>query len=170
VITPLPEAINVGMNLHPNAVMQSPDVYNTLRAYLRGRVWQIQLQLSSLQMRLGAPGAPMGQFIFEVNGQRVPPDGVFAPPDQTMYDFEYFTPLGAVALAAKPGVQAANIAFRLREVGRAVHKRRALVTKLHIPLIDGAATDHNMQDNFGSVIKLRVHCNRAPQVIGSNEQ
>ncbi len=164
-VLPLPEAVNVELNLHPKQVMRSPKTYDILRPYLQGKVWLIQLHLHSFQMRTGAPDADVGRFFFEVNRRRVPPEGVFAPPDQKRYEFENFTPLGTVALAAKPGLQAANISLRLREIGRAAPEKRALMTTLHVPLVSGQASDHHMQDSFGSEIRLRVHCVRAPRII-----
>ncbi len=164
-VSPLPEAVNIGMNLHPNQLIQSPEVYEALRAYLRGEVWIVQLHLRGLQMRLGAPDVPLGRFFFEVESQRVPPEAVFVPPDQTDYEFEYFTPLGTIGIPDRPGLQATDVKFRLREVGKSAPKRRSLTTRLHVPLVDGNHVDHDMQDSFGSEIRLRVHCIRAPRLI-----
>lgn len=161
-VLPLPEAINVGLHLHPSQIMQSPAVFEHLRGYLRNGFWVVQLHLSSFRMRKAAPDAPVGWFYFEVDGQRVPPDGAFAPPDQSTYTFEHFTPLGTVAIPLTKA--AADINFRLREVGRAAGKRR-MFTTLHAPLAHGKVSDHVMQDSFGSEIRLRVHCIRAPQVM-----
>ncbi|MBN1287392.1 MAG: hypothetical protein JXB47_18470 [Anaerolineae bacterium] len=172
IILPLPEAINIGLNLHPKHLLEAPELYNDhLRPYLLGGVWTIQLHLRGFQMRPGAPEAPVGQFYFEVDQQRVPPEGMFAPPDTSEYTFEdHYTPLGTVALPAKQALQAANINFRLREVGRSMPKRRrTLTTTLHVPLVEGKPIDHVMQDSFGSEIRLRVHCMRTPAIIPADK-
>ncbi|MCZ7544694.1 MAG: hypothetical protein M5R40_14755 [Anaerolineae bacterium] len=162
-VPPLPEAINLGLNLHPNRMMEAPDAYAQLRQFFADGFWMVQLHLTSIQMRKGAPDAALGQFYFEVAGYRVPPDGVFAPSSQSTYVFEHFTPLGTVAFPANKA--AADVNFRLREVGRAAEKRRTLFTTLHVPLVHGDVSDHVMQDSFGSEIRLRVHCTHVPQII-----
>lgn len=168
VILPLPEAVNVGVNLHPKDLLQAPRLYNDiLRPYLSGTVWIVQLHLVGFQMQPGAPEAPIGKFFFEIEQQRVPPEGLFAPPDNDEYNFEdNYTPLGTIAYPAKPEIQAANITLRLREADRSVSKRRrALRTNLHVPLKEGKIIDHIMQDSFGSEIRLRISCMRTPVII-----
>ena len=165
-VAPLPEAINLGLHLPPGEVLDSPAVYEGLRPFLRGGFWVVRLQLVSFQMRAAAPGAPIGQFYFEVGGQRVPPRGAFAPPDEAAHAFARYTPLGTVALLENKA--AANVNLRLRELGRAAAQRRTLFTTLHVPLAHGSASDHVMQDSFGSEIRVRVHCVRVPEMVSVN--
>jgi pimeloyl-ACP methyl ester carboxylesterase len=160
----LPEAINEVMPLRHAELKSHPTVLNEILAYLRGQHYRMQLYLQSMCMKTPDQGDQVGPFYFEVNGMRSPFDGIFQAQANYSYTFdESSTPLAT--LSYPPGQTLASTVFRLKDLSRTRPIRRRLFAKLLDSLGSDEIAVHEMQDNEGSQITVRVHTQRMPVLL-----
>lgn len=162
----LPEAINVGVPLQPEALCRHLASYRVLRHHLRGQYWRVSVRLQALTMRAAAADGTIAPFCFEVNGQRAPFDGAFTVQVGTPYTFDpASTPLGTLTVPLTQSGRAADIAFRLKDLGTQRAHRRKLLTSLHIALGPDRISEHVLQDSRGSEIHIQVRCDQPPAFL-----
>ncbi|MBN1963914.1 MAG: hypothetical protein JW910_04675 [Anaerolineae bacterium] len=162
----LPEAINVGVPLPQEALCRHAATYRVLRQHLAGQYWLVAVRLQGLTMRGPASDDRTGPFCFEVNGQRVPFDGVFSVPVDEPFAFDpAMTPLGTLTFPLTQWGRAADIDFRLKDLAPRRGPRRKLLTSLHVALGPDTVSEHVLQDSQGSEIRIQVRCDRPPSLI-----
>lgn len=160
----LPEAVNVVLPLNHTSFKQHESVIQEMIACMRGERYRVQVYLQTLHMRHPDQEGIVGPFCFEINGLRSPFDGIFQAEADHAYHFdEQNTPLAA--LSFPKGQALAGLIFRLKDLSRARSVRRRLFAKLLVSLGNDVTAVHEMQDNEGSKIILRVHSQRMPQLI-----
>lgn len=161
----LPDAVNVVFPLRHNELKSHLRVVDEVLAVLRGERYRMQLFLQSLHMRTADSDNIVGPFYFEVNGMRTPFNGIFQSEVDQHYQFDdTSTPLATLAYAADR-VALATTVIRLKDQSRTRSVRRRMFAKLFNSLDDNASALHEMQDNEGSKIALRVHTQRMPRVL-----
>ncbi len=160
----LPEAANHVMLLHHADFKQAPLVLEEISACLRGERYRMQLFLHSLYMKTPDQGEMVGPFYFEINGIRTPFDGIFQAVAEHEYLFdESSTPLAT--LAHPPGQSLTSTVFRLKDQAKGRPVRRRLFAKLLVSLREDENTLHEMQDNEGSKITVRIHTQQMPRLL-----
>lgn len=160
----LPDAINIELPLAHAELKYDPRVMAEMLAYLRGERFRIQLYLHSLYMRTPDQDHMVGPFYFEVNGMRSPADGIFEAVADHHYTFdENSTPLATLAYPV--GQALASTVFRLKDLSRARPIRRRLFAKLLDSLGEDEVAIHEMQDNEGSLITVRVRTQHMPTLL-----
>lgn len=172
VFTAMPDAVNMALPMEEEAVCRDALTYRAIRQYLSGQLILVTVGLQNLMMR-GAVGANghTGPFCFEVNGQRVPFDGVFRVALEAAHTFDpALTLLGTLAFPITDAGYAVNIDFRLKDLAPAVGQRRKLLTSLHTPLRDGLVSEHTLQDSLGSVVGIQVRCERPLPVLETHDE
>ena len=160
----LPEAVNMVLPLNHNSFKHHDTVISEMMACMRGERYRVQVYLQSMYMRHEDQDGLVGPFCFEINGLRSPYDGIFqAEVDHAYYFDEQNTPLAALAFSQ--GQALAGLIFRLKDLSRGKNVRRRLFAKLLVSLGTDVTAVHEMQDNEGSKIILRVHAQRMPQLV-----
>lgn len=161
----LPDAINMVLPLEHNAFKQHESVFSEMLACMRGERFRVQLYLESLHMVSAAPDGEIAPFFFEINGMRSPFDGIFQAEADHIYTFdENNTPLAALGYSDRQAL--VSLIFRLKDLSRAGSVKRRLFAKLLVTLGKDVTAVHEMQDNQGSTITIRVHTQRMPAIIG----
>jgi len=160
----LPEAVNMVLPLRHAQLKQDPTVFDEVLACLRGERYRMQLYLQSMFMRTPDEDGMVGPFYFEVNGMRSPFDGIFKAEADHHYTFEENSPPLAT-LSYLTDQTLATTVFRLKDVSRARAVRRRLFAKLLDSLGNDETAIHEMQDNEGSRITLRVRTERMPVIL-----
>lgn len=172
VFTAMPDAVNVELTLEEEALCRHQAVYGVIRQYLSSQIVLVSVGLQRLTMR-GAAGANShtGPFCFEVNGLRVPFDGVFRVAVESQHEFDPAqTLLGTLAFPYSKAGHAVNIGFRLKDLAPPTDQRRKLFTSLHTPLRHGLISEHALQDSFGSLVGIQVRCERPLPVLDTHDQ
>jgi hypothetical protein len=107
----------------------------------------------------------VGPFCFEINRMRSPYTGSFqALPDHPYHFEEDSTPIATLSYGVDQSL--ASTLFRLKDMSsRTRQVRRRLFTKLLDSLVDNEIAVHEMQDNEGSKIIVRVHTRRMPTLL-----
>jgi pimeloyl-ACP methyl ester carboxylesterase len=161
----LPEALNVVLNLGHAELKHHPAVLKEILAYLRGEYYRVQFFLENLLMRTpDQEDGLVGPFYFEVNGMRTPFEGIFEAQADHYYSFDLdSTPLATVAYPVTQTL--ASTVFRLKDLSRNRPTRRRLFAKLLDSLTLEGKSLHEMQDNEGSTLSLRVQCQRLPILL-----
>ncbi len=162
----LPEAINVGLPLGPEALCRDVLTYRAMRRHLQGQFWLVTVRLKSLVMQGAQEQERTGPFCFEVNGWRAPFDGAFRVPVGVLYEFDPArTLLGTVTFPLTEMGRAVDIDFRLKDLSPVSGRRRKLSTSLHTPLRDDLVSEHVLQDSLGSEVGIQVCCQRPRSVL-----
>lgn len=160
----LPEAINIITSDNHAALKHSSAVMSEMLACLQGERYRMQVFLQSLLMKTPDDDGLAGPFCFEINGMRTPFTGSFqALPDHPYQFEEDSTPIATLAYGVDQSL--ASTLFRLKDMSRTRQVRRRLFTKLLDSLVDRGIAVHEMQDNEGSKIIVRVHTRRMPSVL-----
>jgi hypothetical protein len=162
----LPEAVNVTLPLTHSELKNDDRVMQEIAACLRGERYRMQLFLESLHMHTQDGDGMVGPFYFEINGMRSPFDGIFKAEVDHLYTFdENSTPLATLAYPMEQRL--VSTVFRLKDSSRARPVRRRLFAKLLDSLSDDELSVHELQDNEGSRIALRVHSQQMPALLNS---
>jgi hypothetical protein len=160
----LPEAMNRTLPYTHAVLKHQPQVMQELLAYLRGGRFQLQLYLQSLYMRSPEENEWIAPFYFEINGLRSPYPGVFQAQADHYYQFEETsTPLATLMYSPEEALVSTRI--RLKDLSRKRPFKRRLLVDLMTPLQDQNSALHDIQDNEGSRICLRVQTRRLPAVL-----
>ncbi|MFP4322325.1 MAG: esterase/lipase family protein [Anaerolineales bacterium] len=165
----LPEAANQMLLLQHADFKQASIVLEEILACLYGKRYRMQIFLHSLYMKTPDQGELVGPFYFEINGIRTPFDGIFQAVAEHEYLFdESSTPLAT--LSYPPGNALVSTVFRLKDQSKARPVRRRLFAKLLVSLADDENTLHEMQDNEGSKITVRIHTQAMPCLVNDAPQ
>lgn len=161
----LPEAVNIVMPLGHSQLKSDERVMREILACLRGERYRVQLFLQRLYMKMPEFQNVVGPFYFEIDGVRSPLDGIFQAEAEHEYTFdENNTPLGTVYYPL--GQTLASVVFRLKDKSKSRQGKRRLFAKLLVSLgEDDESVVHEMPDNQGSQITLRVRTQRMPNVL-----
>ena len=162
----LPEAVNIVLPLGHAELKYDDRVMNEIAAFLRGERYRMQLFLMSLHMQTQDDDGMVGPFYFEINGMRSPFDGIFQAEVNHFYAFdENSTPLATLAYPMEQRL--VSTVFRLKDLSRTRPVRRRLFAKLLDSLSDDELSVHELQDNEGSKIALRVHSQIMPALLNN---
>lgn len=160
----LPEGVNVVYRLGHAELKHSPEVLQEILACLHGERYRMQFFLQSMLMRTADQDGLVGPFYFEFNEVRSPFSGIFQATAEHYYTFEEeSTPLATLAFPVDQTLSSTVV--RLRDMSRVRPTRRRLLAKLLGSLHDGEMAIHEMQDNEGSLITLRVITQRMPKLL-----
>jgi pimeloyl-ACP methyl ester carboxylesterase len=162
----LPEGVNAVYRLGHAELKQSREVVEEILACLRGERYRLQFFLQNMLMRTAdQENGLVGPFYFEFNEIRSPFSCIFQAMADQQYSFEEdSTPLATLAFPLDQTL--ATTVIRLRDMSRTRPTRRRLLAKLLGALHDGQMALHEMQDNEGSLITLRVVTQRLPKLLG----
>ena len=162
----LPEAVNITLPLSHVELKHDDRVMDEILACVRGERYRMQLFLKSLHMHTPDEDGMVGPFYFEINGMRSPFDGIFQAEAEHLYTFDdNSTPLATLAYPMEQRL--VSTVFRLKDLSRVRPVRRRLFAKLLDSLSDDELSVHELQDNEGSKIALRVHSQQMPALIKS---
>lgn len=162
----LPEAVNITLPLGHSELKHDDRVMEEIAACLRGERYRMQLFLQSLHMHTQDEDGMVGPFYFEINGMRSPFDGIFKAEADHLYTFDdNSTPLATLAYPMEQRL--VSTVFRLKDLSRARPVRRRLFAKLLDSLRDDELSIHELQDNEGSRIALRVHSQQMPALLNN---
>jgi hypothetical protein len=160
----LPEAVNIVLPVGHVELKHDERLMEEITACLRGERFRMQLYLKSLHMHTQDEDGMVGPFYFEINGMRSPFDGIFQAEVDYFYTFdENSTPLATLAYPMEQRL--VSTVFRLKDLSRARPVRRRLFAKLLDSLSDDEMSIHELQDNEGSRIALRVHSQLMPALL-----
>jgi hypothetical protein len=160
----LPEAVNIVLPLHHNALNRDRRVGEAIVRCLCGEFYQVKLKLVGLRMRREDADGLSGPVAFEIDRNRTPPDTLFHAVTERLYLFEEHVP-PLCTLAYPASAKSATITVHLRDLSHSPGRRRRMYTRLHIPLAEDEGSIHSVQDSEGSEFVWRIVCQRIPATL-----